>query len=154
MKSRTAAARSRHKQNTHLDQDTLLLDTERLVQVDDLVSLVKGLLCMESANDQQVCLGPPMNVPRSPRLTDLYFHVPIQGHVSKTQWHMTNQRFVLTGVEREAGVDLGRDTSGNDLQDLASERDEKTVHGVLGLGREVTEVSVSWLDGCDISWWL
>lgn len=37
------------------------------------------------------------------------------------------------GVERELGVNLGRDSTGDDLQDLSTELDEESVHGVLGL---------------------
>ena len=37
------------------------------------------------------------------------------------------------GVEAEAGVDLGRDPAGDDLEDLAAEGDEQPVHERLGL---------------------
>jgi hypothetical protein len=60
-------------------------------------------------------------------------------------------------VKRESGVDLGGDSAGNDLEDLLTELDEETVHGVvdlvvelaaLGLGpfdRGVDELSVGGL---------
>lgn len=41
-------------------------------------------------------------------------------------------------VEGETGIDLGRDTAGNDLQDLDTEVDEKLVQGRLGLGFDGT----------------
>jgi hypothetical protein len=44
----------------------------------------------------------------------------------------------LTLVVREGSVNLGGDTAGNDLEDLGTESDEETVHGVLALGGGVT----------------
>lgn len=43
------------------------------------------------------------------------------------------------GVERELGVNLGRNSTGDDLQDLSTELNEKSVHGVLGLDFNVTD---------------
>ena len=37
------------------------------------------------------------------------------------------------GVEREGGIDLGRDLAGNNLEDLLAELDEKVVQGGLDL---------------------
>lgn len=37
------------------------------------------------------------------------------------------------GIEREAGVDLGRDTAGNDLENLLAKLDQETVEGVVNL---------------------
>ena len=37
------------------------------------------------------------------------------------------------GVERQLGVDLGGDLAGDDVEDLLSELDEKTVEGGLNL---------------------
>lgn len=42
------------------------------------------------------------------------------------------------GVERELGVNLGGNSTGDDLQDLSTELDEESVHGVLGLDLNVT----------------
>ena len=39
------------------------------------------------------------------------------------------------GVEAEAGIDLGGDPAGNDLEDLAAEGDEELVHERRGCGR-------------------
>jgi hypothetical protein len=41
------------------------------------------------------------------------------------------------GVERKPRIDLGRDPSGNDLQDLRAEVDGELVHGRLGLVHRV-----------------
>lgn len=41
-------------------------------------------------------------------------------------------------VEGETGIDLGRDTAGDDLQDLDTKVDEELVQGRLGLGLEGT----------------
>lgn len=43
------------------------------------------------------------------------------------------ERKRLAGVEREDGVNFGRDTAGNDLEDLNTESYKQTVHGILGL---------------------
>jgi len=45
-----------------------------------------------------------------------------------------------TSVEREGGVNLGGDTARDDLEDLGTEADKESVHGVLSLLLEVTEV--------------
>ena len=45
-----------------------------------------------------------------------------------------------TSVERESGVNLGGDTARDDLEDLGTEADKESVHGVLSLLLEVTEV--------------
>ena len=37
------------------------------------------------------------------------------------------------GIKAQTGVDLGRDPSGDDLEDLAAERDEQLVHELRGL---------------------
>ena len=39
----------------------------------------------------------------------------------------------LTLVEGELGVNLGGNSTGDDLEELLTETDEKSVHGVLGL---------------------
>lgn len=41
-------------------------------------------------------------------------------------------------VEGETGIDLGRDTAGDDLQDLDTKVDEELVQGRLGLGLDGT----------------
>ena len=37
------------------------------------------------------------------------------------------------GIKTETGVNLGRDPSGNDLEDLAAESDEEPIHELRGL---------------------
>ena len=39
----------------------------------------------------------------------------------------------LTLVEGELGVNLGGNSTGDDLEELLTETDEESVHGVLGL---------------------
>jgi hypothetical protein len=53
----------------------------------------------------------------------------------------------LTSVEGERGVNLGGDTAGDDLEDLGTELDEQTVHGVLGLLLEVVALRLAERDG-------
>lgn len=64
-----------------LDEDAVLVDTDRLVELDQLAGLGEGRL----------------------------------------------------GVKREDGVDLGRDTAGDNLEDGLAELDEEAVSGGLGL---------------------
>jgi hypothetical protein len=45
----------------------------------------------------------------------------------------------LTLVKGELGVDLGGDSTGDDLEELLTETNKKSVHGVLGLLLLVTE---------------
>jgi hypothetical protein len=71
-----------------LDEDTVLLDADRLVEVNELVRLLDG-----------------------------------------------------SGlVERVLGVDLGRDTARDDLEDLLAELDEERVDGKVNLGLDVTRL--------------
>ncbi len=71
-----------------LDEDTVLLDADRLVEVNELVGLLDG-----------------------------------------------------SGlVERVLGVDLGRDTAGDDLEDLLAELDEERVDGEVNLALDVTRL--------------
>lgn len=51
------------------------------------------------------------------------------------------------GVEGEAGVDLGGDLAGDDLQDLLAEGDQKSVEGGIDLGVEVATLFLGVLDG-------
>jgi hypothetical protein len=53
----------------------------------------------------------------------------------------------LTSVEGERGVNLGGDTAGDDLEDLGTELDEQTVHGVLGLLLEIVALRLAERDG-------
>ena len=46
-------------------------------------------------------------------------------------------------VEGEAGVDLGGDTARDNLEDLLTEFDEKSVHGVLGLLLELAALGLA-----------
>ena len=53
----------------------------------------------------------------------------------------------LLGVKGVAGVDLGGDLAGDDLEDLLAELDEEAVEGVLDLGVDVAALGLAVLDG-------
>ena len=79
----------------NLDEDTLALDTERLVEGDEVLGLLDGGLL----------------------------------------------------VVRQTGVDLGRDTAGDDLENLDTESDEEAVGGKVELLRLVRGLLLGVLDG-------
>ncbi len=49
-------------------------------------------------------------------------------------------------VEREAGVDLGRDLAGDYLKDIAAELDEESVEGILNLVVEIASLLLGEVD--------
>lgn len=51
------------------------------------------------------------------------------------------------GVEGEAGVNLGGDLAGNDVEDLLAELNQETVESVVNLGVDVTTLLLSVLNG-------
>lgn len=51
------------------------------------------------------------------------------------------------GVEGEAGVNLGRDLAGDDLEDLLAELDEEAVEGGIDLVVDVTALGLGVLHG-------
>ena len=51
------------------------------------------------------------------------------------------------GVEGEAGVNLGGDLAGDDLEDLLAELDEETVEGALDLSVDVAALLLGVVDG-------
>jgi hypothetical protein len=51
------------------------------------------------------------------------------------------------GVEREAGIDLGGNLAGNDLEDLLAELDEKAVKGLVDLVVDGASLSLGPGDG-------
>jgi hypothetical protein len=50
----------------------------------------------------------------------------------------------LTLVKGELGVNLGGNSTGDDLEELLTETDEESVHGVLGLLFLVTTYQLCW----------
>jgi hypothetical protein len=54
---------------------------------------------------------------------------------------------VPTLVEGELGVNLGGNSTGDDLEELVTETNKKSVHGILGLLLLVSTLLLTELDG-------